>query len=336
MRTALRTSIVTAALAGALLAPAAGTAFAAAPQTVASVSASGVGSLSDDDRYAGEPVYVGQGLVAVLRNKSEGPEVWVRQVGTQWKPGDQYILHVVTVLDRKHLTLATNGLELKLTKAETAAPVLVVTADGVTRSHPLPKGKAGPVCATEAKVIALGGSFFAEVSMSPAGPEVAIRTPESHDEWRHLDRTSPALSESDGIIARIVNPGAAEPVFEWRAQGGATPLGRSDFPALPKGCAPDYAVKDSTSTPTPAPKPTATAAPTPATPAAPTTPTDVKPQTKGQTTVVPRGAVAAGAEITAEDTDNTTTVAAGAGLVSIVIALGAAAVHRARRGRARG
>ncbi|MEU6861681.1 hypothetical protein ABZ924_00170 [Streptomyces sp. NPDC046876] len=141
MRIALRTSIVTAALAGALLAPAAAPAFAApaaaaAPQATAPANA----TASDDDRYAGEPVYIGEGLVAVLRNEAEGPEAWIRFVGSQWKPGDPYMVRVLTVLERSHPGDTVNGLLLKLTKADTAAPVLTVTKDGVTASYPLPKG----------------------------------------------------------------------------------------------------------------------------------------------------------------------------------------------------
>ncbi|WP_329197735.1 MULTISPECIES: hypothetical protein [unclassified Streptomyces] len=334
MRSALRTSIVTAALAGALLAPAATALAAPAPQTTAGAAATG--SVSDDDRYAGEPVYIGEGLVAVLRNKAEGPEAWIRAVGPDWKPGDDYMVRVVAVVDRTHPALTADGLQLKLTKADTAAPVLVVTTDGVAKSYPLPKGRTGPVCGTEAKQVALGGAFFADVSMSTAGPEVTIRT-DVTDNWRHLDRTFPALPASDGIIARIVNPSGAAPTFEWKAQGGDTPLGHTSFPALPKGCKPDYKVTEDRGADEPAPKPTpsttATAAAKPATPVSVKPVADVKPQTGAQTSVVPQGGVAAGAEIAAEDTGSTTTAALGAGLAAVLAAIGAAFLIRRRAQR---
>lgn len=52
------------------------------------------------------------------------------------------------------------------------------------------------------------------------------------------------------------------------------------------------------------------------------------------TGVVPKGAVAAGAELTPGDDDNTAAV--GAGLVAVLAGLGAAFVVRAREARARG
>ncbi|THA46850.1 hypothetical protein [Streptomyces sp. A1136] len=343
MRSVIRTSIVTAALAGALLAPAATALAVPAPQTAAGAGATG--SASDDGRYAGEPVYIGEGLVAVLRNKAEGPEAWIRAVGPNWKPGDDYMVRVVAVVDRTHPALTADGLRLKLTKADTAAPVLVVTTDGVARSYPLPKGKTGPVCGTEAKQVALGGAFFADVSMSPAGPEVTIRT-DVTDDWRHLDRTFPALPASDGIIARIVNPSGAAPIFEWKAQGGDTPLGHTSFPTLPKGCEPDYKVTEDQGADKPAPKPTPSATATSATATSSTRPAalpaaqagvkpvaDVKPQAGAQTAVVPRGGVAAGAEIAAEDTGDATTAAAGVGLAAVPAAVGAAFLIRRRARR---
>ncbi|RSS75617.1 hypothetical protein [Streptomyces sp. WAC06614] len=245
MRTALRTSIVAAALAGALLVPAASSAFAGASAS-AGASATAYGTVSagtptpSPDRYAGEPVSIGKGLVAVLRNGAEGPEAWIRYVGPHWKPGDAYMVRVVGLVDRAHPSLSTHGLELRLAEAETAAPVLVVTDDGATTSYPLPKGTAGPVCGTEARTVAVGGSFFGEVSVSAAGPEVVVRTAgaTTTEEWRRLDRTFPARPASDGIIARIVHPNGAAPVFEWKAQGVDTPLGPTRFPTLPKGCKP--------------------------------------------------------------------------------------------------
>ncbi|GGS88094.1 MULTISPECIES: hypothetical protein [Streptomyces] len=147
MRTAfaLRTSLVTAALAGALLWPAAsGVYTAVAAQGPHAAAEYGGGAASDGaDRYAGEPVYIGEGLVAVLRNGAEGPEAWIRAVGTRWKPGDTYMVRVLALLDRSHPGDTVNGLGLRLAKADTDAPVLVVTQDGATASYPLPaKGAA--------------------------------------------------------------------------------------------------------------------------------------------------------------------------------------------------
>ncbi|WP_371617562.1 hypothetical protein [Streptomyces sp. NBC_00454] len=418
---ALRTAIVTAAVAGTLLAPAATSAFAAAtaPQTALSAAAT-----SDNGRYEGTPVYIGEGLVAVLRNKTEGPEAWIRYVGTDWKPGDVYMVRVMDKLDRTHTSGVVSGLELKLTKADTAVPVLTVTKAGVTKSYPLPSGEAttpascvspvktvklgeyrsadltmspegpkafvhnlegdpapltldrthpkgpdsdtlrienpsgaAPVlrwkyqagdpaksasfpalpkgckaeypvkddepttpaekCVSEIKTQVIGAGLNAELTMSPSGPKALIRGAGEDSVWRTLTRTSSALPTSDGMYLRIANANGAQPVLEWKTQGGDTPISRTSFPALPKGCKADYPVKDDAAAP--APKPS--------------TVSNTTTQTKGQTTVVPQGAVAAGAEIpvaTAADTDNTTTLAAGAGLLAIFAALGAGALRRRR------
>ncbi|MFG2986059.1 hypothetical protein ACGFYQ_33240 [Streptomyces sp. NPDC048258] len=234
MRTALRTSIVTAALAGMFLAPAA-TAFAApAAQTVTPVSAMSANT-SGDDRYDGEVVLVGPGRIAVLRNKSEGPEVWIRAAAEGWKPGDGWAGRVLAKLDLSNRVAVVDGTEYKLT-----------------------------------------------------------------DEGRY------------GLAVHRQGEGAA------------------DFYLLP----------ESTPTTTPSTKPSAkpSAQPSAKSSAKPSAKPTVAPTTdmKPQTVVVPKGAVAAGAEIpvaTAEATadDNTTTVAAGAGLVAIIGALGAGILLRRRR-----
>ncbi|MFD7028411.1 hypothetical protein ACFWAR_10305 [Streptomyces sp. NPDC059917] len=160
MRHPLRTSLATAALAGALtaalLAPAAGASAAGGGGGVGGVGGVGAGviagagtgagagavSVSGDGRYEGTPVYIGEGLVAVLRNKAEGPEAWIRYVGPRWKPGEPYLVRVMAKLDRAHPTATLSGLHLTLTKANTPTPALTVTnpADGSTTSYPLPRG----------------------------------------------------------------------------------------------------------------------------------------------------------------------------------------------------
>ncbi|MFE2551611.1 hypothetical protein ACFXGI_24120 [Streptomyces sp. NPDC059355] len=237
MRSALRTSIVTAALAGALLAPAASAIAATAPQPVPSTGA--VASPDDNGRYEGKPVYVGNGMVAVLRNGAEGPEAWIRHVGDRWKPGDDYMTHVVGLVTRGQTTAEAYGASFELTKAETTAPVLVVTTKGVATSYPLPEGKAGQVCSA-GKSQDIGAGMSAKLFMSPDGPRAELWVAGEDTLWRLLDRSYPSLPESAGIIARIVNPSGAAPGFEWKTQGGGTPLGRTSFPALPKGCTPNY------------------------------------------------------------------------------------------------
>ncbi|MGW6879097.1 hypothetical protein ACWGEU_02360 [Streptomyces goshikiensis] len=282
---------------------------------------------SENDRYAGQAVSIGNGMVAVLRNQAEGPEAWIRAVGPQWKPGDPYMFHVLAMLNRQQTTDSAFGASFKLTKAETTAPVLVVTIDGVAKSYPLPKGKAGQTCAADSKIQDIGAGTTAELYMSSNGPKVVLRSSGSDTSWRILDRGFPALNKSDGIIARIVNPSGSKPVFEWQTQGGGTPLGRTSFPSLPTGCELNYKVtEEQTGSAKPAAKPSSATTGV-------TTQTQAQTPVQAQTAVVPKGSVAAGAELPVEtvaDTDDSTTLAAGAGLFAIVAALGASVLRRRR------
>ncbi|WP_404957196.1 hypothetical protein [Streptomyces sp. 147326] len=324
MRTALRTSIVTAALAGAVFAPLAGSAF-AAPVAAAPVTAvPQTAATADDDRYEGEVHAIGQGMVAVLRNKEEGPEAWIRWVGHDWKPGDPYMVSVVAKLDRTRTSDKVGDVYLELTEAESAEPVLVVTRGGVAKSYPLPKASPPPAdkCVSRLERVDIGEGSVADLTMSPEGPKAVAHSADPSRTWSlTLTRTDPT-----GRDVRIVNPSGAHPVFEWsNPQGGVhVPLGKAYFPGLPQGCKLNYKVQEDAATPVP--QPTASAAPTTAAP--------MKPQTAGQTSVVPKGPVAAGAELpveTAADTGNTATMTAGAALIAAFGALGASVVLRRRR-----
>ncbi|WP_284575900.1 hypothetical protein [Streptomyces sp. 2P-4] len=210
MRTApaLRTPLVTAALAGALLWPAAsGVYTAVAAQAPQGASAAYGGDAASDgaDRYAGEPVYIGEGLVAVLRNGPEGPEAWIRAVGTQWKPGDPYMVRVLALLDRSHPGDTVNGLGLRLAKADTGAPVLVVTQDGATASYPLPaKGAAvKPAAARPAAASASApASAPAEEAAAPAVQAGAAAAPAAL-----VTTASAATAAEDGAVAVAAGAG---------------------------------------------------------------------------------------------------------------------------------
>ncbi|MFD5143850.1 hypothetical protein [Streptomyces sp. NPDC058401] len=147
MRTAIRTSIVTAALAGALLAPAA-TAIAAPARAATSVSAvsavSAVATVSanssGNDRYEGEIVDLGKGKIAVLRNKSEGPEVWIRAVSPDWKPGDGWAGRVLAKLDRTHPLAVLDGVQYKLTDNGEGFDIRVL-GEGASTFQQMPKAE---------------------------------------------------------------------------------------------------------------------------------------------------------------------------------------------------
>ncbi|WP_406184451.1 hypothetical protein [Streptomyces sp. NBC_01006] len=246
MRTALRTSIVTAALAGALLAPAATALAATAPQAATSVSAVTAVSASSSDkgRYDGEVVLVGKNRIAVLRNESEGPEVWIRAVGDNWKPADGWAGRVLAKLDLSNRRAVIEDTEYTLTDAGGYGLNVYRKGEGASDFYMLPKG-------------------------TPA--------------------TTPSTKPSTEPSAKPSAKPSAQPTAKTPATTSVKPVA------------------------------------------------DVKAQTGAQTVVVPKGGVAAGAEFAAEDTDNSTTVAAGAGLVAIFAGLGVALLARGRRAaRSRG
>ncbi|MFC8013579.1 MULTISPECIES: hypothetical protein [Streptomyces] len=108
------------------------------------------------------------------------------------------------------------------------------------------------------------------------------------------DRAHPFDSR---VGLKIEGADTLAPRLGQRTQGGDTPFRWSAFPKLPKGCEKDDA--------TPAPAPSAT--------------TGTAPHNAGQTTVVPKGGVAAGAE-PGTGGDSTAPVAAGAGAASLAAA----------------
>ncbi|WP_327305730.1 hypothetical protein OG730_21200 [Streptomyces sp. NBC_01298] len=198
MRTALRTSIVTAALAGALLAPAA-TALAAptAPaaqaaqavtstSTVTAVSAAS-GNTSGVDRYDGEKHLVAKGRLAVLRNGAEGPEVWIRAVGPDWKPGDGWAGRVLAKLDPAHKRAVIDGIRYDLKKI-TSGPhegryglgVRVLgggTADGwyilPKAAKPTPQATTKPSAKPTTKPAVKPASVTPQTVVVPRGPVAA-------------------------------------------------------------------------------------------------------------------------------------------------------------------
>ncbi|MFJ6778213.1 hypothetical protein [Streptomyces yangpuensis] len=339
MRTALRASLATAVLAAALLAPAGGAAYAATTAGQAATVAQG----SPADRFSGTPVHIGEGLVAVLRHEAEGPEAWIRAVGPDWKPGDNYMYRVLTVLDRMNPVDSANGLQLEITRMNSAAPLLTVTKAGVATSFAMPLSEAGRThgaeCVSATKRLGLHGTLVADLTTTPDGPQVQLVEGVTKEPSTKLTRTGPALVKGGRTVARIVNPSAARPSFEYETPGQADPFGTALFPELPAGCAVTYAFRDEAPAPKPAATPAAGPASTPSAAAAPAgagahAPGAPKAQTVGRTSVVPGGGVAAGAEPAAEDTDDSTTVYAGAGLAAIGAGLGASFVAR-RRARTR-
>ncbi|MFB7633700.1 hypothetical protein ACFC0M_22545 [Streptomyces sp. NPDC056149] len=282
------------------------------------------------DRYAGEPVYLGNGHVAVLRNDpaAGGPEAWIRYVGPQWKPGDTYMVRVVGLLDRADRTATIGGMTLRLLDADGAAPRLQVTGPQGTKTYALPRStkpdaksgakpvsQRGDCTATERQPI--GAGTVAVLTNGPKGPRATFEgAGDPPEPLPHvLDRAHPQLPDSAGFLAKIVDADGARPKLITNMEGGGHPASTTRFPQVPQGCS------------IPVGKVAGTGARTAVATDAVATGSAVK-ATGGQTKLVPTGAVAAGAEGVG-DPDHTLVFAGGA-LASVGAAGVAVAVLRRR------
>ncbi|MEX0168698.1 hypothetical protein [Streptomyces sp. LMG1-1-1.1] len=171
---------------------------------------------------------------------------------------------------------------------------------------------------TVVTTVGIGAGSEAELTMSPNGPKAELQDIGSGKVFATLDRDHPSLPQSAGIIARIDNPFSATPSLYTKVEGGVGSKGGSHaFPKLPKGCKlnPVTGTTSNGSTGT-------------------TGNTGVTADNAGQTSVIPRGGVAAGAELGTAG-DSTALVAAGAGAASLAAA-GLGFVVLRRRAGSRG
>ncbi|MFB9604535.1 hypothetical protein ACFFTQ_16270 [Streptomyces roseofulvus] len=162
---------------------------------------------------------------------------------------------------------------------------------------------------TITRFVDIGAGTGAKLIMSPKGPKAKLITAGDNKVIAVLDRAHPALPKSAGIIARIVDPYSATPSLYTKTQGGGAKGGTQAFPKLPKGCKLNAV---------------------PGAPGRGATPQG------GQTSVIPKGGVAAGAELAAESSATPVAVGAGAGAAALAAAGLGFTVLRRRAAGARG
>ncbi|QES08014.1 hypothetical protein DEJ44_21950 [Streptomyces venezuelae] len=183
---------------------------------------------------------------------------------------------------------------------------------------------------TVSTTVAIGAGTKAELFMTRQGPLAEFSTADDNGEDRvfaMVDRAHPSLPASVGIVGRIINPDSATPSLFTQVEGGAGAKGSTHaFPKLPKGCTPETAPAGTGSG-------TGTGTGTAGTGSKGATGTGVTTHA-GQTSVIPKGGVAAGAELGTED-DSTTLFAAGAGASLAAAGLGFVVLRR-RSAAARG
>ncbi|MEU7025555.1 hypothetical protein AB0A60_02570 [Streptomyces sp. NPDC046275] len=280
MRTALRTAVTTALLAGLAVTPAltAGTAFAADGPT----ATTGTGTPGPAEPKKAEATDEPEQAESTDRPKADQPVK-----GDQPATGEPKAGLPVTE-------------EQPVKEEQKPAP-----AAGTVLSGPTVRG-----CTVTETIASVFPYWTVTLTHDvKAGPRAVLKDAKGAV-LAAVDRGHPA-DVANGL--KIKGADTAAPVFGQHSNGGASaPYQWTDFPKLPKGCA---------TAPTATPTTTATATPAPA----PATGTQ-----GGQTTVVPKGGVAAGAEFgTVEQGNDTALLASGAGAAAVVAAgLGFTAMRR--------
>ncbi|WP_432083445.1 hypothetical protein [Streptomyces sp. WAC 04229] len=189
----------------------------------------------------------------------------------------------------------------------TAAPAPTSASPSPTASAPDAgsdgQGSVKPVRCAATKSTSIGAGVTAVLTISPSGPSVRFQGAgqEGPVSGLSLSRTQPRLPESAGFLAEILNPDSTHPKLRTNMEGGGHPAMITAFPGLPQGCGFTYPAGGSGQTG----------------------------QGGGdQTSVIPKGGVAAGYEATDGGTSPLVTVGGAAAAVS---AAGVAFVALRRR-----
>ncbi|MFJ8295928.1 hypothetical protein ACIQ9R_08660 [Streptomyces sp. NPDC094447] len=213
--------------------------------------------------------------------------------------------------------------------AKQGAPQRV--AAGGSQTTPSTGGSAVVLGAcTVSRTVDIGAGTKAQLFMTRQGPLAEFSTVDDNGEDRvfaMVDRAHPSLPKSVGIVGRIIAPASATPSLFTQVEGGAGAKGATHaFPKLPKGCTSETTPANGSTGSTGTTGSAGTTGTTGSTGTGITTNT-------GQTSVIPRGAVAAGAEL-GTGNDGTALLAAGAGASLAAAGLGFVVLRR--RSAARG
>ncbi|WP_328942910.1 hypothetical protein OG259_16115 [Streptomyces sp. NBC_00250] len=158
--------------------------------------------------------------------------------------------------------------------------------------------------------VSIGAGTKAELFMTRQGPLAEFSAADDNGKDRvfaMVDRAHPSLPKSVGFIGRIVAPNSTTPSLYTKVEGGTAKGATHAFPKLPKGCTAETVPGDTANGATGTGTGTTTHA--------------------GQTSVIPKGGVAAGAELGTAG-DDTALLAAGAGASFAAAGLGFVVLRR--------
>lgn len=236
-----------------------------APATSAPTSPAPTTSAPDEDEYTDDGILVHKdvlkgGLTARV-----------------YKHGDAHVYYTAVILEHSGpLGALTAGPGYVSRDTRTYRGISVTLyADGRVTSVNGGGGEA-PVYSGKCTVsvtTSVGGGTGAVLTISPSGPSVFFKDAGYGTilDVGPLDRLHPKLPASAGFVGEIINPNSNAPRLKFNMQGGGNPAGYTDFPKLPKGCSFLYGTGSGTG--------------------------NGKDAHSSQTSVVPKGSVAAGAEL---------------------------------------
>ncbi|XVV35299.1 hypothetical protein ACQPXT_15380 [Streptomyces sp. CA-100214] len=100
------------------------------------------------------------------------------------------------------------------------------------------QGPVTPVRCVVTKSTNIGAGTTAVLTISPSGPSVRFKAAgeEGFIPGLSLSRTQPRLPESAGFLAEILNPDGTHPKLRTNMEGGGHPALITAFPSLPQGC----------------------------------------------------------------------------------------------------
>ncbi|MYS71534.1 hypothetical protein GTY88_14030 [Streptomyces sp. SID5926] len=109
------------------------------------------------------------------------------------------------------------------------------------------QGPVTPVRCVATKTQDIGAGTAAVLSISPSGPSVRFKGAgeDGYLPGLVLDRTHPKLPASAGFLAEILRPNSGHPRLRTNMEGGGHPASVTSFPSLPEGCSFTYRTDES-------------------------------------------------------------------------------------------
>ncbi|QUW91454.1 hypothetical protein KE639_02656 [Streptomyces sp. V17-9] len=109
------------------------------------------------------------------------------------------------------------------------------------------QGPVTPVRCVATKTRNIGAGTAAVLTISPSGPSVRFKGAgeDGYLPGLSLDRTHPKLPASAGFLAEILRPNSSHPQLRTNMEGGGHPASVTSFPSLPEGCGFTYQTDDS-------------------------------------------------------------------------------------------